>query len=272
MNEQLEAAVRAAVRERAAGVPASTIARLTRLDYHPRTRRLRPPLAIGAVASAAGAAGAVAVVISLTAGASSAFAGWTPTPTTPTPGQLAAAGADCQTQSPIAGLPLKLTDTRGPFTFSIYANSQSSASCIKGPSFTAVSGSTSSAPVSVPAGQILLSSAHMTDRGGAAYSFADGHAGDGVSAVTLILDDGTNVQATVANGWFVAWWPSAHDVKSAQVTTPAGVTTQPLDSGRGVRCGARPCAARGFSEIGGAGGALGADGRVSGSQSSSISQ
>ena len=60
----------------------------------------------------------------------------------------------------------------------------------------------------------------MTDRDGAAYSFADGHAGDGVSAVTLILDDGTNVQATVANGWFVAWWPSAHDVKSADVTDP----------------------------------------------------
>ncbi len=133
MTEQLEAALRAALHERAAAVPAGTIARLTHLDYHPRTRRLRPPLAIGAVASAAGAAGAVAVVISLTAGASSAFAGWTATPTPPTPGQLAAAGADCQTQSPIAGLPLELTDTRGPFTFSIYANSQSSASCIKGP-------------------------------------------------------------------------------------------------------------------------------------------
>ena len=33
--------------------------------------------------------------------------------------------------------------------------------------------------------------------------------------MTLILDDGTNVQATVANGWFVAWWPGAQDVKSA---------------------------------------------------------
>ena len=69
----------------------------------------------------------MAVVISLTAGASSAFAGWTPTPTPPTPGQLAAARADCQGQAPIAGLPLKLADTRGPFTFSVYANSQSSA-------------------------------------------------------------------------------------------------------------------------------------------------
>ncbi len=72
----------------------------------------------------------------------------------------------------------------------------------------------------------------MTDRDGAAYSFADGHAGDGVSAVTLILDDGTNVQATVANGWFVAWWPSAQNVKSAELTTPAGTTTQPASSRR----------------------------------------
>ena len=60
MTEQLETDLRVALRERAAGVPAATIARLTHLDYHPRTRRLRPPLAIGAVASAAGAAGAVA--------------------------------------------------------------------------------------------------------------------------------------------------------------------------------------------------------------------
>jgi hypothetical protein len=250
MTEQLEAEVRAALHDRAAHVPAVTVARLTRVDYHPRTRRLRPRLAIGGLAGAAGAAGAVAAVISLTAGASSAFAGWSATPTLPKPGQLAAASSDCQTQSPIAGLPLELTDTRGPFTFSIYADSQSSASCIKGPSFTAVSGNTSSAPINVAAGQILLSSEHMTTRGGDAYSFADGRAGDGVSAVTLVLADGTDVQATVENGWFVAWWPSTSDVKSAQVTTPSGTTTQSPDSGRQANpCGAAHCSSSGFGGV-----------------------
>ncbi len=58
MTEQLESELRAALRERAAQVPAASIARLSHVDYYPRTRRLRPPLAIGALASAAGAAGA----------------------------------------------------------------------------------------------------------------------------------------------------------------------------------------------------------------------
>jgi hypothetical protein len=285
MTEQLETKLRAALRERAAQIPTASIARLTHLDYHPRTRRLRPPVAIGALATAAGTAGAVAVVISLSAGASNAFAGWTPTPTRPAPDQLAAASADCQTQSPVAGLPLKLADTRGPFTFAVYADANSSATCIKGPTFTSVSSNTTSAPIDVPVGHIFLSSSHATNSGGA-YSFADGRTGAGVNAVTLILDDGTNVQATVANGWFVAWWPGVHDVKSADITTPAGTTNQTFDLGHASPCGAVPCAGgasgsgggsasgSGGSGASGSGGgsasAVGGGGPVSASGSSSV--
>jgi hypothetical protein len=242
MTEQLENELGAALRERAAQVPAASIARLTHVDYHPRTRRLRPPLAIGAFASAAGTAGAVAVVISLSAGASSAFAGWTPTPTAPAPGQLAAARASCEaSQSPIAGLRLKLADTRGPYTFSIYADSTSSAACIKGPSFTAVAGSVASDSVAAPGGQVLLSTSHRTDRGGDGFSFADGRTGAGVSGVTLTLDDGTNVQATVGGGWFVAWWPSGHQIKAAELTTPTGTVTQTFNLSPEIPCGNQAC-------------------------------
>src|SRR5581483_4129852 len=95
MNDQLESDLREALRARAAEVPAAAAVRLTRLDYRPRTFSLRPPVAIGAVASAA-AAGTLALVISLGAGASNAFAGWSPKPTKAAPGQLAAAAAACQ--------------------------------------------------------------------------------------------------------------------------------------------------------------------------------
>src|SRR6185437_5310620 len=163
MNDQLESDLREALRARAAQVPAAAAIRLTRLDYRPRTRRLRPPVAIGAVASAAAAAGTLAVIISLGAGASNAFAGWTAKPTKPTPGQLAAAGAACQhSQSSVAGVPLALADARGPFTFSVYADSESTISCIQGPSFVALSQSQSSTPVSVPADQVQLASAHRS--------------------------------------------------------------------------------------------------------------
>jgi hypothetical protein len=241
MIDQLESDLRSALHERAAQVPAASAARLTRLDYRPRTRVLKPPVAIGALAGAAGTAGAVVALVSLGTGAANAFAGWTSTPTPPSPTQLAAAGADCQKQSPIAGLPLVLTDTRGPFTFEIYANDRESAECISGPSFTSVSGSMSSAPLKIPAGKVLLASSHRTTRVGQAYSFAEGHTGSGVTAVKLILDDGAPLEATVQNDWFVAWWPSAHEVKTAEVTTPAGVTTQNFDLRHESPCGAHLC-------------------------------
>jgi hypothetical protein len=268
MTEQLESELRAALRERADQVPATSIARLTHVDYHPRTRLLRQPLAIGALASAAGTAGAVAIVISLSAGASSAFAGWSSKPTRPAPDQLAAASADCQTQSPIAGLPLKLADTRGPFTFSVYADSTSSATCIKGPTFTSVSNSTTSSPIDVPAGHILLSGSHATERGGDAFSFADGRTGDGVSAVTLTLGDGTDVQATVANGWFVAWWPGVQSVKSAEITTPSGTSTQTFDLTDAGPCGPLPPTKAGPLPCSGGGGVGGTSGSAAGTSGS----
>jgi hypothetical protein len=227
MNDQLNSDLRTALRARASLVPDASVVRLTAIDYHPRRSRLRPPVALGATATAGAAAGVAALLISLGTGASSAFAGWTAKPTAPAPGQLRAAGVACEaSQSPVSGLPLKLADTRGPYTFAIYADSETSATCIDGPTFVAASTSASSIPVSVPDGQILFSSAHRTDRAGQAFSFSDGRTGAGVTGVTLLLDNGTTVQATVGNGWFVAWWPGGNQVKSAQITTPAGVKTQ----------------------------------------------
>src|SRR6185437_8304556 len=126
-------------------------------------------------------------------------------------------------------VPLALADARGPFTFSVYADSESTISCIQGPSFVALSQSQSSTPVSVPADQVQLASAHRSARAGRDFGFAYGRTGTGVSAVTLVLDDGTEVQATVANGWFIAWWPGSHQLESAELTTPAGSSTQKFD-------------------------------------------
>lgn len=188
---------------------------------------MRSPVAISAV-GVAGTAGAVAAVISLSAGASNAFAGWSAKPTPPGPAQLATAAADCAQHSPITGLPLVLSDTRGPFTFEVYANDSQSAICTSGPSFSSVAGQSSSRPVTVPTDGIDASVAQTANRAGQAYSFADGRAGAEVSAITLVLDDGSDVTATVQHGWFVAWWPGAESAKSAELATPSGVRTQTL--------------------------------------------
>jgi hypothetical protein len=63
------------------------------------------------------------------------------------------------------------------------------------------------------------------DATGPEVTFVIGDAGAAVSALTLDLSDGTNVGATVQNGYYAAWWPSDSSLASAQVTSPAGVTT-----------------------------------------------
>ena len=86
----------------------------------------------------------------------------------------------------------------------------------------------------------MLSSTHMTTRDGRQLSFAEGRTASDVTGTTLLLDDGTRVRASTANGWFVAWWPGVHDVKSADVTTPGATTTQTFHDRAGSRPGPAP--------------------------------
>ena len=234
MNE-LETELRTALHERAGRVHASP--GLLAADYHPRTRRMRLPAAIGG--GLAAGAGTLFAVLSLTGGASSAFAGWTPQPTAPTGGQLAGAEAYCAEHVPDPGLPLKLIETRGPFTFAVYSDDSSNDFCTTGPSFTNASGWSTSPPVTVPAGNLYLWAEHTTTDADRAYTFVIARAGDGVSAADLTLEDGTEVTATVGNGWAVAWWPGSQQLTSAQLTTPSGTQTQtfPLSP-----CGLHNCA------------------------------
>ena len=218
----LESELGLALKQHAAQIPSST--RLTQIDYHPRTRRLRSRVAIGG--GLATAAGVIAAALSLAGGASTAFAGWSPQPTKPAPGQLAAAEAYCAKNVPTPGLPLQLTDTRGPFTFMVYSDGASNNFCTIGPSFTNASGWSSSPPVHVHPGNLFLWAEHTTAHAGQAYGFVIARAGDGVSAAAVTLENGTEVTATVQNGWAVAWWPGSHQVTGAKLMTSSGTQMQ----------------------------------------------
>lgn len=254
MVQQLETDLREALAARADELPADAASRIRGRDYRPRTQRLGPPAAAGALLTAV-AAGVGVWLVALGPGTTPAFAGWTAKPTGAPHAQVALAVSGCQTHagtqprtrgdlpagapklSPPPGAPapsvrrLKpvLTDTRGPFTFVIFAGGRFTASCIAGPSFAALSAGASRAPVSVPAGRAQLAAASKTGTpDGRAYSFVEGRTGAGVTAVRLVLDDGTRVTTTAAHGWFVAWWPGRHDVRTAEVTTASGTNTQKL--------------------------------------------
>jgi hypothetical protein len=69
---------------------------------------------------------------------------------------------------------------------------------------------------------------HLETSGGQPYTFVQGQVVSGVTGVTLVRSDGSHVQATVAGGSFVAWWPGSADATSAQIASSAGVVTQQL--------------------------------------------
>jgi hypothetical protein len=225
MPDQLEQSLREALSQRAAQLDPDSIARLRAIDYHPRRRRIGRLPAIGAL-GATGIAAAVAAIVTLGSSAAPAFAGWQSTPTTPAPGQLAQAAQACGQD---LGSPV-LTDSRGPYTASIYADSTTSDVCLSGNGVSMASRSTTRAPVSVAAGHIELDGGGTRDGAGNALTLVDGRTGAGVTAVTIERSDGSSVQATVTNGWYLAWWPGTVAARNAEITTASGTSTVALPS------------------------------------------
>jgi hypothetical protein len=156
-----------------------------------------------------------------------------------------------------------LSDVRGPFTVTLLQNGTSYATCFNGPSFTEVnrisppatgSSGAQSGTLSVSsqtaagsgsgaqggAGSLVsldgtssgdltqVLQNHLTTSADGPYTFIDGQVANGATAVTLVLTDGQDITATVADGWFVAWWPGSTDATSAQVTKTSGTTSEPL--------------------------------------------
>jgi len=220
MPDQLEHSLREALTHRAAQLDPDSIVRLRAIDYHPRRHRLRKLPVIGAL-GAAGTAAAVAALVTLGSSAAPAFAGWQPTPTSPAPRQLAQAAQACGQD---LGSPV-LTDSRGPYTASIYADSATSDVCLSGNGVSMSSSSTSLASASVAAGQIQSGGSGTRDSAGNALTLVDGRTGAGVTAITIQRSDGSSVQATVANGWYLAWWPGTVAATNAEVTTASGTST-----------------------------------------------
>jgi len=70
---------------------------------------------------------------------------------------------------------------------------------------------------------------HLTTTSDGPYTFIDGRVANGVTGVTLALDDGQSIVPMVADGWFVAWWPGdTADATSAQVTNASGTKSEPF--------------------------------------------
>jgi hypothetical protein len=225
MSDLLEQNLREIFSERAMQIDPAANARLRGIDYRPRRRR-RPALpALGALGVSATAAAVVAVA-TLASSAAPAFAGWSPTPTRPAAGQLAAAEQACSANR---GTPV-LTDTRGPYTVSIYADATSSHLCLEGGSLSIASSNSGASQADLPPGQIQLAGSGMKNSSGQALTLVDGRIGAGVTSVTIDRSDGSSIQATVSGGWYLAWWPGTAQATTADVTTTTGTATEHIPS------------------------------------------
>lgn len=253
---QLEDDLRKALAEGAPAVPVDVAARLRRVDYRPRTPRLGVALAAGGAVGVAATAGVIISIIGLGTGTQSAFAGWSASPTMPASGQTAAAEAACLAQvpsaadaeharadgtarAPVMEALLKiapgewrtvLADTRGSSTMILLeaGKGEAQASCLSGASASEAVmsvGPVGARTASIAAGQAQVVSTGSQAVNGHQFSYTEGRVGAKVTGITITLNDDTHVFATVANGYFVAWWPGAQQPVSQEVATSSETTT-----------------------------------------------
>jgi hypothetical protein len=221
---------KAAMRRAPAGDAAgSAIRRVRAVATLPR----RAPKRAAAVAVIGALAAVLVGLLGTTAGGPAKA--WSATSTTAADTQLQTAEAACvkETPSVAASLTPMITDTRGPYSMIVWDAGERVIVCVggtRGAVFCAViwPRTTALAPDAVA----LESSGSDVPAGqqGQSAAVLSGRVGANVTSVTLLLDDGSSVQTTVDNGWFVAWWTgSPGAVRSAQITTAAATTTEPLN-------------------------------------------
>jgi hypothetical protein len=254
MDSQVEHQLRLALAARAAELPSDASSRLLAADYRPRSGIQRPALAAGGATVVAGAV-VTASLAGLGTDTPRAFAGWSATPTAASGDQAQRAREACRLRLPTsAGIQhahetasgrhepwpfpsipagswrTVLVDSRGPYTVVLFAAAHGAAelSCFSGrqPMRASLGGSFGThTPPPVPAGHLsIVSSGSRTtppDEGSQHFSQLVGRTGPGVTGVILRLPDGKRVTASLANGWFLAWWPGT---QGGTATTAKGTT------------------------------------------------
>ncbi|HUC37459.1 MAG TPA: hypothetical protein VMR97_10085 [Acidimicrobiales bacterium] len=206
------------------------------------SQRRRRPLKWVTLAGATAAAATVSSLVLVGGSEQFAFAGWSPSPTPPASGQLTSADAGCQAHlaqvppasdkgADAASLVPELSDVRGPYTVTVFGNATGSGAllCITTPDGNSALRWLMQSGAPVTAGAIAVDQVSVLARESQPYTLVEGRTGDGVTGVTLVLGNGSEVTATSGNGAFIAWWPGSETITSGIVSTATGVSTQTID-------------------------------------------
>lgn len=184
----------------------------------PRRRIRRRAAAVAAAATAAVAGVAAPALL----GGGGAFASWTPTPEPVSSAEVPAVVATCRDAmgAPDRGEDVVLAEQRGDWVFVLLASPGERVTCLMEKDFVGRSRETSEgfvgggwdpddppAPVLAPDGLAEGTSMESVTEDDATVSFVEGYLGSNVTAVEVHVSTGLDVEASVGDGRFAAWWP-----------------------------------------------------------------
>lgn len=246
-----------AERERADATFARILATPTSHDrvleesQRPRRRLTRLLVPAGLI----GAAGAA--VLALLLGGGSAFASWTPKPEPLTAAAASEAATTCRSALEVPDLTgqVVIAERRGGWTYVLIASPEAEGACLMPDDLVGRQdpanhkregffGNYTADPVEAPtlARDRIEETSSMTgsvttpgfwllgdDEGW--FSLVEGYVGSGVAGITVHSPTGLDVEASVANGRFAAWWPSEQPSSENLDAMGAWTYTVTLDDG-----------------------------------------
>jgi hypothetical protein len=143
------------------------------------------------------------------------FGRWRRAPVTPPPAIAAAAEAACRTQDGVGALPLRVLDNRGEGQLTlVFADAEAASLCHAAAAddgtviadARAVDGLAHAKPPA--AGHLGAHDIEVIEAPSGARVVIVGRVAD-VPQVGISFDDSTWGRATLADGWYAAWWPQA---------------------------------------------------------------
>jgi hypothetical protein len=239
----LERNLRDLFREDAADFDTTAAVERLRARTAPRPTKRRllwPAVGLGATTLAGGV---VAALLLLASGAPVAFAGWTPVPKNLTTAQLSSVARVARNQwNPRcsgSGGSIVLADVRGPYTFTLYVTNPDRQVELATVCFNGVEHGSGGFPAghqwppAVAADHIHgfmtgYGALEEQPRGVRRFAFTQvGRAGARVRSVSVLLNTGKTVRATVSHGWYLVWWPAkdGHSKRLIVTTAAASGTT-----------------------------------------------
>jgi hypothetical protein len=188
----------------------------------------------GGIAAALTTVGVVLPAVTDDSGA--AFASWTPTPAAVPPADAAAWRAECLAAGtdPRGPVTAALSERRGEFTFALLVTARAVGTCLRlDPPTTGQEergviswGPGGDLPAPAPGSATVRAGTTFRSDAGE-FTSAYGRVGEQVVAVELTPDGGRPVTATLADGYFTAWWPGrAEEPVTVTLTRRDGTTRQ----------------------------------------------